>query len=387
MPTKDYSLDDIKRLQKKRDARIGWTDIRDAKLGARVNGVKRVPVSNKRNEVYVRVAGERGWTTAKRGSVNTADFYDTDVQVGYPPNTSELTLFAVIEKAATAGTGGSTTTSGAAPHGFQHGLKYVWGRAPQPGEIVDPVFISQLQIRELGMTPGGGISVTVLPGMVEIGGAKYWWSGGNTGSLSAELPGSANSAKIALIELNTSAALQVSYGSEFTLPITLTDVVAGYLPLENANARAVGYVWLENGATALYYHHFYPLAAGAGAGAAGGSLWPPNVVLDDNGAVVLDDNGQIVFDDSLGPVYPPQPPLMLPFGLDGEAYIALPVTATFSSAFEIGTGTISYEVALAAAPSSFSSDTLPITIAPGDILKVIATGVVGYKTLALTRSR
>lgn len=71
---------------------------------------------------------------------------------------------------------------------------------------------------------------------------------------------------------------------------------------------------------------------------------------------------------------------------DGEVRIYADVAMTVTQQATSGTGTIAYEKSTAAAPSTFSSTTSPITLEAGAWLKVSASSVTGIVAVALKRT-
>jgi hypothetical protein len=75
------------------------------------------------------------------------------------------------------------------------------------------------------------------------------------------------------------------------------------------------------------------------------------------------------------------------FTADGDLYIPAVVAMTVDQGnAEIGTGTITYEKSTTAAPSTFSSTTLPATLEAGAWLKVTAASVTGFVATHLVRT-
>lgn len=75
------------------------------------------------------------------------------------------------------------------------------------------------------------------------------------------------------------------------------------------------------------------------------------------------------------------------FAADADVYIPASEAMTISQGnAKIGTGTITFEKSTTAAPSTFSSTTLPATLQAGAWLKVIAVGVTGYVATHLVRT-
>lgn len=77
----------------------------------------------------------------------------------------------------------------------------------------------------------------------------------------------------------------------------------------------------------------------------------------------------------------------LNFTSNGDAYIAAVEAMTIAQGnAEIGTGAIAYGKSTAAAPDTFSSTLLPVTLEAGAWLKVSASSVSGFKATHLTRT-
>lgn len=75
------------------------------------------------------------------------------------------------------------------------------------------------------------------------------------------------------------------------------------------------------------------------------------------------------------------------FTADGDAYIAADVAMTVDvGVAAIGTGTLAYEKSTTAAPSTFSSTTLPATLQAGAWLKVSVSSLSGFKAVELKRT-
>lgn len=79
--------------------------------------------------------------------------------------------------------------------------------------------------------------------------------------------------------------------------------------------------------------------------------------------------------------------ISISFTADGSAYFVANEAMTIgSTTYEGGTGTLSYEKALAGATTSFSADPLPVDLAQGDVLKVTVASLSGYKSVTLVRT-
>lgn len=74
------------------------------------------------------------------------------------------------------------------------------------------------------------------------------------------------------------------------------------------------------------------------------------------------------------------------FSADGEVRIRARVAMTITQQATSGTGSVAYEKSTAAAPSTFSSTSSPISLEAGAWLKVSATGVSGLYAVALERT-
>jgi hypothetical protein len=72
---------------------------------------------------------------------------------------------------------------------------------------------------------------------------------------------------------------------------------------------------------------------------------------------------------------------------NGDAYFVAPEAMTLAASPSVGgTGTLAYTKALAADTTSFSSTSLPVTLAAGDVLKITVSGISTYKGVTLRRS-
>lgn len=71
---------------------------------------------------------------------------------------------------------------------------------------------------------------------------------------------------------------------------------------------------------------------------------------------------------------------------DYDEAFAAPEAMTISAGMERGTGTLTYAKALSATPTVFTTVTLPVTLAAGDVLRITATGVTVSKSLTLRRT-
>lgn len=75
------------------------------------------------------------------------------------------------------------------------------------------------------------------------------------------------------------------------------------------------------------------------------------------------------------------------FTAAGDAYIPARTARTISAGnAAIGTGTIVYAKSTAAAPSTFTTTTLPVSLEAGAWLKVSASNVTGFIAVDLYRS-
>jgi hypothetical protein len=79
-------------------------------------------------------------------------------------------------------------------------------------------------------------------------------------------------------------------------------------------------------------------------------------------------------------------PLAMSFSQNGDIYFVAHAAMTLAAAQEAGTGTMTYNVAVAATPTSFSTATFPLTMAQGDILKVTCASISTYKALTFGRT-
>lgn len=81
------------------------------------------------------------------------------------------------------------------------------------------------------------------------------------------------------------------------------------------------------------------------------------------------------------------PPLAMYWTANGDIYFRAHEAMTLAaSPQEAGTGTLAYEKAVNATPTSFSGTSLPISLATGDVLKVTCSSISGFKALTLARS-
>jgi hypothetical protein len=75
------------------------------------------------------------------------------------------------------------------------------------------------------------------------------------------------------------------------------------------------------------------------------------------------------------------------FTAAGDAYIPVVVAMTIAQGnAKIGTGTLAYAKSTAAAPSTFTATTLPVTLEAGAWLKVTASAVTGFVATHLKRT-
>lgn len=72
------------------------------------------------------------------------------------------------------------------------------------------------------------------------------------------------------------------------------------------------------------------------------------------------------------------------FSANGSAYYVATATVTLTTATEGGSGTLAYAVADSTDTTTFSADTLPITLDAGDVLRVTVSSISGYKAVTLT---
>lgn len=77
----------------------------------------------------------------------------------------------------------------------------------------------------------------------------------------------------------------------------------------------------------------------------------------------------------------------LNFTANGDAYIPADIAMTIDvGVAAIGTGTLAYEKSTAAAPSTFSSTSLPATLEAGAWLKITVSALTGFKVVELKRT-
>jgi hypothetical protein len=76
--------------------------------------------------------------------------------------------------------------------------------------------------------------------------------------------------------------------------------------------------------------------------------------------------------------------ISMSFTANGDAYLVAHEAMTIGSARERGTGTVAYNKSTDG--TTFSSATLPVTLAANDVFKVTITSISGYKAITLERT-
>lgn len=79
-------------------------------------------------------------------------------------------------------------------------------------------------------------------------------------------------------------------------------------------------------------------------------------------------------------------PILASFSANGDMYIVAPESMTLETPTTAGTGTLTYNKAVAASPTSFSTATFPLTLATGDILRITCAAISGYRAVSFQRS-
>lgn len=260
--------------------RFGITETESATLGAVVDGVPQIAVRGKYDEVYVTLGDGRSWTTVKRGAANLADTFGKRVRIGRVAGNSyrEILNPDYERHDPDTGGGGRAQTSGATPHAHQHQMGVNWRSQPTTDTVSDPVFLPSRQIADLLLVPYSEMQVAVLAGEAVVDDTRLRFGGGVLPDMTAEVPANAGEAVIARVELDSSGALQVSYGSAYDEPVTDTAAL-GHAPAATAGRNTLGFVWLPYGVTTLTWQHLLPAplsertgGANSGSGGAGDFL-------------------------------------------------------------------------------------------------------------------
>jgi hypothetical protein len=118
-----------------------------------------------------------------------------------------------------------------------------------------------------------------------------------------------------------------------------------------------------------------------------GTEWAFIEVVEGMTAYLGDEDILLYRSGSAWNIFPPFQEWAPNFSSDGEVYIPAVQAMTIDQGnAKIGTGTITFEKSTNAAPSTFSSTTLPATLQAGAWLRVIAAGVSGFVATHLKRT-
>lgn len=246
MTQKNYTLEDVRAKRKQREAEIGWTELREVALGAVIEGKK-----------YIGDGGTKVWVTqddrssfeVERGDANVPGRFGRRVLIGKAPGRSYDQLFSGA---------GSGDLPGVADHASQHTVKQRWRKPPQPGDVVDPVYIGQHQITDLLIVPSSGFTFRVLPGATVVDGTPVriqeaiLFTVDNT-----EIPSALGEAVICRVELDSSGAVQLSYGTSYMEDVDELTAIAN-APAADATRITLGYIWMPEGMTAGTWMHILP---------------------------------------------------------------------------------------------------------------------------------
>lgn len=258
---KNYTLSELRAMRKQREAAIGWTDFAEVTLGATVNGGQYIGAGG--TKVWVTVGG-RTATQVERGDANIPDVFGRPALIGKPPGRSYYQLFSVQ--------GGGDERSGTVSHAEQHTVKQRWRQLPQLGDMVDPAFIGQHQITDLLIVPSSGYTFRVLPGVAVVNSTPVQLSASVEFTVDdAEIPSTIGEAVICRVELDSTGAVQLSYGSAYTEPVDDLTAIAN-APAADPSRRTLGYIWMPEGMTAGNWWHAFPASLAERTGVLGGGV-------------------------------------------------------------------------------------------------------------------
>jgi hypothetical protein len=185
-------------------------DLPEPEFGILGNGQGVVAVPDKPNYVYVRLGNQ----VAEVYSVRITAKYGETVAIGVDPMDPHRRQVLSVCTRQTEDAGIHVAGSGYAP-----ARRYQW-MATNGGE--DPLYVALRQFLPLRVSPAGGMSISIYPGMMKIGGV-WVLRAFEVLDLSSYVPETEGKALLALISINTSGASVVTVGDEVDIA-DLTDL-------------------------------------------------------------------------------------------------------------------------------------------------------------------
>jgi hypothetical protein len=171
----------------------------------------------------------------------------------------------------------------------------------------DPRYVEGLMMEPLLVKPSSPVALTVyvMAGWYNWNGNEDVWEGGDSGSLSAYVPGSAGTIHFILICLNSSTnAIVIVDGADKTADFWGVGGTVGYSDIEaisiNADYIPLAVVELENGQTTIKTGDItFDLRRWMAKGGTGGfALDVDSILVDSNGDVLSDSNGNVLVESA-----------------------------------------------------------------------------------------
>jgi hypothetical protein len=240
-------------------ADVGVTDRTQADVGIITDGQVQLFADVARTTVYVRPLNlsSRGYTVIPYKGFEAV--YDTEIIIGRKYGRASFEFIDYDWERRAIGPR-ATVPAGVTQHGAQH----FWSRGigvQQTANVVrDPVMLSSAQISDLDVVPDGAIGFIVKSSVLVFpSGAITHFSGGASGDLSAQIPGTSGQVKIARVELDSAGVLYTTWGSAFTGPASERNAITN-APSPTSGRAQIALIALENGMTALGYNHITRVA-------------------------------------------------------------------------------------------------------------------------------
>lgn len=286
------TIGEARAKRKQHDAKIGWTELRQVTLGAVINGRQVVAAAG--NRVWV-TEDKRSAYTVERGGANVSDRFGREVWVGKPPGMNHTEVKGVVVKTPASPTDPSNPV-GTASHAWQHTFRRRWRQSLQPGDSVDPIFISQQQVSDLLIVPTTGFTFGVMAGYALVNGVTVQVPEGTVFAVDdTEVPATPGEAVIARVELDEDGDIQVSYGTAYNEPVTDAEALA-LAPDADPLRNTLGYVWMPYGMTAGSWANIFntSVAVRVGDARGGGSTNFDAIMTDANFDIMVDALGNVM---------------------------------------------------------------------------------------------
>ena len=216
---------------------MGKQDQPDLLYGVLGNGQGALYPAGRENYVYAQI----GFQTMEIYNVRIEPVYGLPVVIGVDPTDAQRGN-QVLDIAGSQAQYAGIKLNGS---GFAPAIRYQW-MANGGGE--DPLFVALRQFLPLRVSPAGGMTVSIYPGMIKL--ASGWMlKPFEVVDLSSYVPTNPGKALMALVYIDTSGSVGMELGSE----ADIADITTFYhTPVTPSNALyELAFVRLYNGQTAL----------------------------------------------------------------------------------------------------------------------------------------